>query len=1032
MPYTRKALSELQRTLENFSKISLWIEDKVSYEDFFRQKSDNQSLSQEQRNAASNLSESLADLSRKKLDAASYALRIKEYLNGGEDAHLDIREDHINSFINELSVATKNISDTAETYLIRDNYDEVPSPKSRAWNFLNVATSLKEAAIEVKGAQILDDVSTFVESREDLKKAATYQSVMMLSGADPETLERDLETAKRESEEAKRDLAIFKSDRTREEWAEKYKDAHIKIEQIPAQINSYIERYDRLDWAIAKGKKDLEQLDHLQELYRIPFEHLKRTREELAELSDQMNDNIARNKKLHNDVKKVYPELLENAIKDNTKNEIQVKACREYAAKKQSEMKWRQVVDLTIELQELFKDERMNLAKTAAFAKIGNRSEKGFEDALYTKEFHKSLVSQLLPDQRAAYEKGKVIEKKILALIPEKERQSFQQAMQINTRHPSLDITADILQEAKTKYAQAQSTLMNDPVYLENAKMKGALSSAQYLVNVNNDQLIELNKDPEKNKTKIEEVTAKRTQNENWMKDILEEIEKSPYDTDLIDTQLRQIQNSSMTIAESDRKLEQLKEKQEDLEGLSNRLTEQTAQLRKEVITLNPGTEELRDLDYQAQKQGQQNRIKKSDMNGFEGERMIEEMAAENIDDPNELFNRVRSALKSKLDMDNKTREEVAPNHIEKLRKELKQAQEDVKNYSFEVYKETLIDKDYDAKKAERKVERLTAMNAELGKMKASYNEYAKRITGAGERLDDMKAKLLESIEAFKKNYVKDKKWKGDDSDEYKAILTELNKFTKDTIKTMSPEQIKDNLRNLAAASNQYLEEKKSQNWYHWFPTSQRKYRIAYAGSIADFAEKQARSFDSLGITTKIYQDIEAAKQNPPQVITEDAEFAKKAKELALAERENPTVQKFKSFSDEINRNLSQKMTEADYTTDEERKEWAKKAIASGEVEKELWKVKAGQEGLHVDAMKELQRKELENAEKYSGKDIDKAVKQAHVRPKMTAWSASYYKNCTDLAREYNNIPSYNNIAEVVKQNANEMKKEGKSLFTLA
>ena len=107
-------------------------------------------------------------------------------------------------------------------------------------------------------------------------------------------------------------------------------------------------------------------------------------------------------------------------------------------------------------------------------------------------------------------------------------------------------------------------------------------------------------------------------------------------------------------------------------------------------------------------------------------------------------------------------------------------------------------------------------------------------------RIYDQVSKLREDFnKCMKDDYKKNPEEKN--SNEYKAIKTALNSFgeTKADFEKLTGQEIYDKLGDLERAANNYTREKKSQT--RWFPSPQRKYRLAFSDRVERFAKDEGR-----------------------------------------------------------------------------------------------------------------------------------------------------------------------------------------------
>lgn len=1021
--YTNKAvLKNLKDVFGRIAATNANSANGVNFRNYFHEIANGTRYTQEQRNAAKAIEDELRRFSDLQMGANSRKGEIADHLD--KDNYFNRSDEDINGFIGRLDDNINTILENFETFAFRDNYDEVPNPGSRIWKFLPVISDLKEALLELKEVQAQNGIANYLDNEKELETSLIHQATLMSDGTDPKEVADELGKAERDYLNAKTELREFASENKRSEYRKKYEHAYIRLQQIPEQINAIDKKQARLKSEISTTKSRLEELPHMKDNYIHMNNALMSARKDLLDTTSAINDEIEKYNKAIKEIE-AAPGDLRKAVNTNKSGNDKIKQQqRDYAKKKETEMRWQKVAELSDELKKLLENGNP-LVRTALFAKLGPVA--GSNGVMYTPKMMKQFTAGFNDAQKEALNRGRELKEQILALVPEESRKAFDELIHTKASEDPKVALARFPAEAYTKLHQANDAVSNDPFFKEHRRAQKEFDACMAALNKNAELLYKLkqNKKPSKGDLDdIKQLEDTEAQLQEKMFKLTEDV--TVYDTRFLDEHVANVVSMESRKALADAKRQELEEKQEAQERSVTNLSETCSKMRQELIDWMPDKDQFLNFDNEELRKGKGEQDKNNDLFGVAGKRMLEEMVAEDWQDPASMFDQVEARLKNKLESDQTDLNKVTENNIDELRNEERQCERDIKNYSYDAYREELHDKHVDMENAETRVKKLRAMNDHLGLLQEQYNNRAELSAEAVQKVDKLKDDVIKRVEEIKANFNKAKKWNSN-STQYTAIETQLNRFTKDTLKDMSPEQIKTALGDLSNAAQRYIDKKNTQ--IRLFPTSQRVYRIAYANSIIDFVQKQQQAIDKMGITEKAYQQIAADKLNPPQKITDKAEFAAKVSDLAAPYMENPSVRNFKSYLQVLNGYSNQKMTEGDYTTDEERREWAKKAIAAGAVKNKIWDVKRGQTSLHLTAMRTLYDSEMEHAESRYGKQIDKTVAAAKRNPNLVASNASYKRKMFDASQNYNSIPDYTKgIEDRVKNNADQMRKEGKPL----
>ncbi len=1018
----RDVLTNLRSVFQKIHDFNTTTVDGLNFIDYFTEKSTDTRYTQEQRDAAKAIASKLKTIRDRRSQAFSRADRISEFLNSNSD-YFNMPDSDIDDLIRHFSEDVNETLQLYDSFVLRDNYSEVPNPGSRSWKFLPVISGLKELSLELKEVQAQNGLVNYIENEKELDTSLIYQATLMTQGTKPEDVAEELRDAEKELTRAKNDLRVFKSEQTRNDYKKRFENAHIRLQQIPEQLNAMQEKQDSLKNSISTAETRLNDLPKMKEEYMRHVNTLKGVRQDLIQATDNMNTAI---ENYNSSIAKINsaPKRLKHAVEDGGYSKEGVKLRWDYAKEKDRQLRWNKVSELSQEMKKQFINDGDEIVITALFGKVGPKL--GSNGAVFTEKHLKQFVAGFNPVQKEKYYRGLELKEQILALVPEGEKEAFKELMTNKAGESAKTALMRFPANAMDKAFEADQALSNNKAFLDRRKAQREYDATTKVLNTTLTRLEEAKaiQNPTRgDKQDIETLTETVKILEKELAPSMQMLVDT--DTAIITQEVQAVIDMESNKAIAGVKLQEQQEKQEQLERNHEYFSKACTEMRKEIIQWLPEKEIFDSYDAQQRAQGPKERDRNNDLFGKEGQRTLDEMAAEDWAKPEAIFDQVEQTLKKKLDSDREDLEKVSPKRIAELQKEKAQCERDIENYSYSAYRAELHSKHVEAERCEDRAKVLRTMKEHLGVLKEQYNNRVELSHSAVEKVDKIKEDLLARIDEFKANYNKAKKWSGN-SNEYTAIETQLNRFTKDTIMDMSPEQMKTALGELAAASRHYIDAKNSQNWYHWFPTSQRVYRKAYADSIVSFAEKQQQAIDMMGISEKAYQQIAEMKKNPLQKITDDAEFAKKVSQLAEPYKENQLVRNYQTFVSRINDDLNQKMTEGEWTQDDERKTWAKKAIAAGAVKKQLWDVRPGQTGLHLDQMKTLYDSELQNAEKRYAKQIDQTVAYAKSNGDLKARNAAYRREINDARANYENIPNYD--ADIIKQNISQMRKEGKKL----
>ncbi|MCR5674655.1 MAG: hypothetical protein K6G16_03000 [Lachnospiraceae bacterium] len=985
MRYTKKTLEELKKTMDRVARISQEISGSVAFRDHLEARSRNNSLSQEQRQAAEGLRDKIDLFTNLGLSARDISSKIQKQIDGNAQNPDDL-EVQIDRFIDTLQQNTGQVTAAADAYFLWDDHDKTPEFSDPVWPMYKLTREFDEAGKNLDVLQRTNGIHKYKEIDTRLEEEMTYLSAMSCDGIDLTQVPDTMQDAKAEADEAKNRYRELQSDDEKERWKEKQATANRRISEIPGEIQKLEEERKAADTAAKNDAKDLEEV--------------KRARGRYDDIRRQIVEAGENEKKLSADIDGLQQELSSKTEKTDKANNTYrmgmeayehragghaIDFFKPYVESKERELQWKKVRELAGKLGDVLWED--TTALNSFVSGIENRSGKlsGKEQEI-TGSRRKAPLSE---------ENGKRLDR-IGELVAQMMRMAPDKNLLNDLLVPKAPVTdaGSYLDELNKGLDQLIESNRKDyegnVLYQNTQKKKEEVSKKKEEYGKNADNL---QKD---NFGKKKEKKAKQKKNKGLAVEIAKEdmgIAIDAVNTDELDFLIEDHVNTAMEQAEREAKLDELKEKRNDSIKLAGDLNKNLEDLRRDC-----------ELDYAPHLLGKA-------FNGQGGQ--------------DNLFGYLENVISDSVAKNQNSRDNEIPQKIERLKNELNERKAEADRYSLDSYKKALVDAQLDSEKKSRRYTQLQTINRHLNIAKDLYNDKTAELRRASDSLSKEREVILEGINAFLRDFDKNKKTGHGNSDEYETIKTALEAFTNDNTQELTPERFKQMLGVLKQSASAY-KEKKNKQWFHWRPSGQRKFRLNQADNIERFCDEHTALIDSMNLNEATRQEIRDFNTNPPADNLDAGQFRTKAQEMK-AQYDNK-ISTFKNIMLETKNAGAQRFDGNEQMTDAARKDMVINALVNNEVEKELWNTDPEKESFdkHVLDLQTIRNTAKQNIEKTDTEFINKVIEDSKAHPEMSGADIAKRKRQQEAGRKYRDFTSYDqNLQEAVYNNAgNEMNRQ--------
>ena len=1001
MKYAKKTLEEIRKVLGQVEELGRQATSKTVYDRVAEQEQNGPT--QDHKNAARSLRIDISNMMGVASRAKTLSAAIQKIIDG-TDPYPEQTLREMEDFIGKVQNKGKSLAEDVQEYFIWNNHDHTPAYSDPAWPIYNVATQFHELGKNLGSLQQANGIHGYRETEARLKEEMKYLSAMSCDGLKLEEVSEKLGKAQKGLSDAQDTLNYLKSPAGMQEWKEKYANAILRVRQIPEQIKKYEDQLDNMDEEIEDQRSALKSVKDAHQEYLETRDELEQTRAQLNTASVEVNRMQDQNTREHRDAERYERDKKAYAGRAGSGAGL----FESYLNARDRDLRWSKIRELADQLKKAVEND--DIAQTILFARVEKKAKSflGVEyqerragtPLWYLKQLEQQIRQAPARDQRL--NEGRAIADQMLELAPDKAK--MQELLVRIAGEPEQEYFQKLMEGIDEQIRTAQQEMADNAAYQQTQKQKRELEQVKGSLEKNQEELkrTDLSVDErevrEKNVVELTEEVVR----------LSKEFAANAINTDEVDRLIGDHITSAEKLAKSDGKLYDKKEQQEYLEEKAQRLGQKLGDLRKKTVEKYSAT-------YEIVKKGEGNAAGNN-----ASDQVLGQLAGDNAEKEDAVFDQVEKELQSKLDANVENRNNVIPKTLNDLRKELDQQKQNLKDYSFEAYKNALTDAHVDVEERRREVSRLSAIDRHLSTAKNLHNERAGHINSALGALDHERQQILQGIEDFKKNFDKNKKTNHGNSDEYKAIKNVLDRFTEESVKTMTPEQLKQNLSDLKDAASQYKTKKNGQ-WFHWRPSAQRRFRLSQADNIERFADAHTTTIDGMGLDAETTQALKDAAEGKYTEIQDGKAFAQEADRIKGNYRDG-AVDSFSSLVWEVKNSYQADLKpEWGEMSEKGKREVIRDALVSNEVEQKLWDFDPAKENLdkHNLDLKQIKTQAAANVENDNKALIDQAVADSRNK-NLTGGNISWRKQKQEAGRVYRGITGYDQqVQNVIDRNLN-------------
>ena len=980
MKYSKKTLEEMKRIIDRVARVSQQISGSVEIQNHLDARGRNNSLTPEQRKAATDLKDQMGKFAKLGLNAQRTSENIQKLLDGNVQNTRQL-DDQIYDFIEAMKNNAGQFLPAIDQYFLWDDHDKTPGFSDPAWPLYNLTKEFDDACKNLETLQLADGIHKNKELNEQFDEEMTYLSAMSCDGIDLAEMPVLLQNAKNEADEAKNRLETLKSEEEKRNWQQEYTNATQRISQIPNEIKNLEDRRKVLDNTLKDAERDLQDVKKKHKEYddtRKEIEEAERRADSLAkdieayqkEL-DSLTKKTAASAEFYNQQMSAYEKRGGARALDFLKP---------YVEDRTRALKWQKVQELAGELSQIISEDSTKLKLFAAeIAKYSRRLSEG-------KLPENGQQRRDMPDQETQARLDRIggIVAQMMRIAPDKSLLDdlLVPKEPVNDAGQYVDNLTSNLQ---VLIEGSEKNITDNVLFQNTQKKKEEISKTvqEYEQNARKQQNGNfLNK---KEKKAIEKT------NKNLSKEIIKQnkdIAVDAVNTDELDAVIRFQIDYLAEQAAADAKMDVLKEKQKDSLKHAENLGKKLNSIRSET--------ELSYLTYQLGKKDE---------------------APQGQD---KYFENLENTISRSAEQDRNRRDNEIPQEIERLKTSLQEQKAKAHDYDLGAYKTELVRIQAISERKDREYQKLLAISKHLKTARDLYNTRVDEMAKASSSLTKEKQRILDGIDAFLRDFDKNKKADHENSDEYKAIKTALEEFKKDNAQEITPAKFKDMLSTLKQRTTAY-KEKKNKQWFHWRPTGQRKFRLDQADNIERFCDEHTALIDSMGLDEKTLAEIKHFDDTQP------GRLSPEEMNTVMQERKTLYEDKISTFHTIVleTKNIKDRTLNGEAkVTDEARKNFVIDALVNNEVEKKLYqydpeKVSLGK---HVLDIKQFRSEARANIEKKGSKIISTMMELSKDNPTWKAGDIAFVREQVDALKQYDNFKSYDqNLREVVKNGDDQM-----------
>ncbi len=982
-------------------------------------------------------------------------------------------EDRLDSDIPSLSTSAANVKRAADRYFLHGegSYELTPAYKDPSWPLYGAAQTLYDAEQRLNSLTNVVSPAAYQETDRQWEQEMTCLAAMSCDGTDLTQLEQLQEDAERQAYNAKE--RIRKLEDEKGTWEKNYTDATTRLNQVTVELNQGNNRIKSLSTEIERQEKALADLEASEKDYGNLVTEVQKQRERINNVDEEIQKLEQERKTYTADVNR-YPVAIDDLKIWIGKDPKEQARLRSYISASESEQTWQRIKRLSEDLKKEVAGDPV--LQTLLFSEPAARYRKTGTATNYVKDLDAQLSDPNNP-KAAKVRRCKEIIDKMMALAPDKEKLAdiltkrsndekdffdkmdtdlndqitaaglevakhspAQELQDLNTTMDnlltSLNQTEEELERARKKLSRLLERRQESEVRLQ--AMDSTLTSLQ-------DQLKTEKKDKKKKKDRnaLEAIQQQINSVMQQKQDLLEERRKFDNDQGKLQKDVALKEEVCTNARESiDRYREAIANKTFSPDMIDSVIRDKLDGLEK----LGPIEENLkfcrrRKERYAEEIADPERRLKEAGAHFVKNYSEAYSLIHENEGN----FSKEQKALTAALDQQLIGK----PEDLDKLLKRLKEpiadslksnrealdslkrkavdlegdrleAESKVKQYAPQKYRAQLSTAQLDLEEGQRKATRYKNLRSHLNKARKLHNQKVAYLTQTKSAYDKEKAAILKGINEFKENFDKNKKAGHNNTPEYEAIKTVLNRFTEASMKDMSPEALKQNLADLKSATDQYRRKKEKQ-LFHWNPSPQRKYRLEQSDHIGRFADKHRQLADTLEKNMKQFQDVKMPKAGE---IGNEQAFAGFAQEYK--EHYDQKIKPFSDMVNEVKQSYEAKFFDDNHLTENEQKERRKQlvmnALVNSEVEKKLWDFDPSQKplGIYVVELTDFKTKTENRFAQKEGAFINKTAETVinEKNQKMTG---------KDIAQKWQrkNEPKYRDFKDY-NQNIKDLNKPGK------
>ncbi len=974
MKYTKETLEELKKTIDRVARISQEISGSVALRNHLEVRSRNNSLTDEQRQAAVDLRDKIDLFTNLGLTAQSVSSNIQKLIDGNAP-NPDELEDQIDRYIDTLRNDAGQVTAATDKYFIWDDHDKTPEFSDPAWPMYKLSREFDDAGKDLEVLQVANGIHKYKEIDKRFEEEMTFISAMSCDDIDLTQVPDRLPTAKMEEDEAKNRFEVLKSAEEKENWKKNHEDANRRISQIPGDIRNQEEQQRAADNAVKDAERDLRDVQRAH----WEYDDTQREIEEAGQNADRLSEEINR----------YQQELSPLADKTDKANSTYRKSMEAYAYRagghaidffwpyvdsREKELKWGKVKELAGELGKILWEDTMVLDEFLSRVEKKTSRLSGME----FQENRPRGKAELSEENKKRLDKIGEITAQMMKIAPDKNLLAdllIRKDLKVGAGE-----YLEILDKGLDQLIDANKQRIDDNVLFQNTQKKNEeIQKKKEKFEKNAENLLKDNFGSKKEKK------AKQKINKGLAKEIVEQNKDIVIDavnTNELDFLIQDHINTEAELAAGEAKLDELQEKREDSLKHADKLKNKLSEMKSE--------HETKYFAYLLNRQvGQDN-----------------------------FFGDLENAISSAAEQDRNRRDVEIPQEIERLRNEVNVQKDKADKYSLDSYKKAVIDAQIDFEKKSREHAKLTAINKHLNTAKDLYSEKAYELRRASESLTREREAIINGIDTFLRDFDKNKKTGHGNSDEYKAIKTALEEFKKDNIQEVTPERLKEMLGVLKQSATAY-KVKKNKQMFHWRPSGQRKFRLNQADNIERFCDEHAGIIDSMRLNDDTLRDIREFETNPPADNINAGQFREKAQQMK--EQYDNKISTFKNIVLGVKNAGAQRFDGNEEMTDEARKNIVIDALVSNEVEKKLWNTDPEKESLgrHVLELQQVKNTARENIEKNGTEFVGKVIEDSKTRPEISGADIARRKEQQEIGRKFRGFTSYDqNLQEAVYNNA--------------